>query len=909
MKKIALLNCLTFGCITASYLPFSHNIVATQTQNSTNQSTVHSSSNTSNLDATYFFVGKNVKGTIYYEINDTNISIVTGTEETGKTLNTLSGENVKLKNTIVIGTDTYSLSSIADYAFVNDTSITGNLNLSNCPDNILGGHVFEGCTNLSSITLPTNNWTVIPSYCFANCSNVSTINLPSSLISIGNYAFYHCSNIEAYDLYQCDKLSSIGTCAFSGYRNGSIHFDNGNQYFHWYYDDANADGSVLITADTLTWGENTTCVGGIGYGTIDFSQTTLTSLAPNAFLGCENISGVILPASLETINTYTFGGCTKLTTIDFSNTQLTQIPNYAFIHDTSLQSITFSNSITSIGDYAFSECSSLQIDNFPTSLATIGNYAFSECQGLTSFTLNDDIQQLGEGCFSSCDSLPKLDLSNCVKLEAISDACFANCKLIKQVVLSDNTKYLNNSAFLNCTNLHTINFPTSLITIGENTFQNCTYLQALDFSTSLSLATISKNAFSQCSHLKSIDLSTNTGLTTIDEQAFYQCYLLKTLSLPESITGIGADAFGCCPLQNIDYEPNDTCGYKKVLLGDNGLAYTTQTDGLGNWNNYSTVLGGLVCGDLSFNVCTNLTTIANNAFTNCYGIKSVTFDNNQITQIGTSAFKTCANLSKVDLTNTNNGLVISDDAFSECNLSSFSINTNWTNYQLMTFSDANEAIGYTLVAKNTTTWTDDTTVIGKLAVGKIILDQATKLTTLKTGVFTACWGITTLSLPYTCTSILASACNDCINLENVWIPGSVNTVGKDAFSDCMIQELTFGNTNPSWMNKLDVDWHQMSSIVSLGYSIPYLVIYVPYGYKTSYQSYINEHINKNCQWFDPTTMSLAEHYSYDSDLTKLGLALGLGLGIPFVVSVVLVSVYSYKKQHPKSSKESPKQQK
>ena len=59
----------------------------------------------------------------------------------------------------------------------------------------LGDHCFDGCSGLTSITIPSSV-TSLGEDCFANCSGLTSITIPSSVTSFGNCCFEDCSGIE-----------------------------------------------------------------------------------------------------------------------------------------------------------------------------------------------------------------------------------------------------------------------------------------------------------------------------------------------------------------------------------------------------------------------------------------------------------------------------------------------------------------------------------------------------------------------------------------------------------------------------------------------------------------------------------------------------------------------------------------
>ena len=58
-------------------------------------------------------------------------------------------------------------------------------------NDVIGSFAFEGCSGLTSLTLPAGI-TKIGSYAFAYCSGLTSLTLPDGITSIGSYAFCLC---------------------------------------------------------------------------------------------------------------------------------------------------------------------------------------------------------------------------------------------------------------------------------------------------------------------------------------------------------------------------------------------------------------------------------------------------------------------------------------------------------------------------------------------------------------------------------------------------------------------------------------------------------------------------------------------------------------------------------------------
>ena len=124
----------------------------------------------------------------------------------------------------------------------------------------------------------------------------------------------------------------------------------------------------------------------------------------HAFDGCSNLTSIIIPENVVSINDYAFNACTGLTNITIPNS-VTSIGYFAFYRCSGLTNITIPNSVTTIGMYAFEGCSGLTSITIPNSVTSIKDEAFSGCTSLTSITSNTKNPfKFGRGAFSRIPS-------------------------------------------------------------------------------------------------------------------------------------------------------------------------------------------------------------------------------------------------------------------------------------------------------------------------------------------------------------------------------------------------------------------------------------------------------------------------------------------------------------------------
>jgi hypothetical protein len=160
----------------------------------------------------------------------------------------------------------------------------------------IGSFAFQGCSGLTSITIP-NNVTNIDQYAFSGCTSLTSITIPDSVTSIGDNVFSRCSSLT------------------------NIVVDSANTVFD---SRDNCNAIIKTSTNELVVGCKSTVI-----------PNTVTSIGDSVFYGCTSLTSITIPDSVTSIGNSVFYGCTGLT------------------------SITIPNSVTSIGDNVFYNCSKL----------------------------------------------------------------------------------------------------------------------------------------------------------------------------------------------------------------------------------------------------------------------------------------------------------------------------------------------------------------------------------------------------------------------------------------------------------------------------------------------------------------------------------------------------------------------
>lgn len=130
-----------------------------------------------------------------------------------------------------------------------------------------------------------------------------------------------------------------------------------------------------------------------------------------------------------------------------------EIADYAFLNNTAIENISFSNakSIDVIGEFSFAGCTSLKSVNIPSTLDKIGFASFMGCTSLTDINISSNISEIKGQTFQNCTSLTEFTVPDSVN--TISDFAFSGCTSLAKVVIPKAVKNIAPNAFSKCDNL------------------------------------------------------------------------------------------------------------------------------------------------------------------------------------------------------------------------------------------------------------------------------------------------------------------------------------------------------------------------------------------------------------------------------------------------------------------------
>ena len=460
---------------------------------------------------------------------------------------------------------------------------------------------------------------------------IKAVEISEGITSIGNSAFYGCTNLEYANLPS--TIKTIGEKAF-------------------------------FRCSRLQRVE-------LPYG--------LTSIGNDAFNGCLILSEISIPNTVKTIGEYAFFGCSSLTGVKIPDS-VTKMGQTAFSQCSSLSWVELGSGLKTIPSSAFSMCKSLDYIEIPDNVTTIASWAFMGCS-LNNLKIQKTIESIGMGAFNSCslgrayfygtpeewNAVTKdpmnspLNNVRCVRAEGYCNAegryddvkwmLFWDNELyiegignmasysngndtkapwlrinagndITKVVISEGVTNVGKYAFLNCKNLSSVELPDTITKIEEYAFYNCSSITELIIPESVK--EIEGYAFYKCSSLQSINIPAN--IKEISMGVFASCSALENVDIPYGVTTIKASAFGACtsftqiviPSSVTRIESNVFYGctnLEKIDLGD-----SVEFIGASAFSN---------CTKLSaITIPASVSVMQTYAFRNCTSLKTIIFEGN-----------------------------------------------------------------------------------------------------------------------------------------------------------------------------------------------------------------------------------------------------------------------------------------
>ena len=482
----------------------------------------------------------------------------------------------------------------------------------------------------------------------------------------------------------------------------------------------------------------------------------VTNIGSKAFADCTGLASITIPNSVTSIEDRAFNNCTGLISVHISNIVAWCTISFGdsfanplyYAHDLYLNGVLvidliIPNGITRIKDYTFTGCTSLISLTIPNSVTRIGHYAFEDCSSLTSVTIPNRVTSIGYGAFKNCSGLTSVTIPNSVT--SILSSAFSQCAGLTSVTIPNSVTSIGDGAFSSVLNIIYEGTATGSPWGAKNINK---YAEGWFVYTDES-----KTTLIGCSKAAEGEIVIPNSVTSIGVRAFSGCSKLSSVTIPNSVTSIGEYAFSSVP--NILYSGTAT-GSPWGALSVNGYV-----DG---WLVYAdasktTLLACFKAAEGEIVIPNSVTNIGVSAFSECNKLSSVTIPNS-VTSIGDWAFYNCSGLTSVTIPNSVTS--IGDYAFYYCtHLTSIEIPNSVTSLGEKAFESC---IGLTSVVWNA---------------------QNCKYTYKITpnGPFWGCNNITTFTIGENVTNIPHFMCYG-LPITSLTIPYSVTSISPEAFAGC-----------------------------------------------------------------------------------------------------------------------------
>ena len=315
------------------------------------------------------------------------------------------------------------------------------------------------------------NYTVtsIGGHAFENCNSITSITIPNSIKSISEYAFYKCGKLSAVKVHDLAAWCNID---FKGFAASPL------QYAHRLYVNDEEIVDLVI-------------------------PSKVTTINRDAFKGCTSITSVKIPNNVTNIGYESFYGCTSLTSAtigDNNNVASTIIGFRAFSGCSGLESVTIGNNVMQIERNAFEHCTSLASIIIPNSVKSIGSHVFMGCTNLSSVKLPENISSIEWATFAGCSSIESITIPNTV--ESIKEGAFSGCTNLTSINLPNNISSIGPIAFEQCSSLTSITIPDKVTTIEQGAFYDCESLT--DITLGRGIKTLRCGSFAKCVQLSNV---------------------------------------------------------------------------------------------------------------------------------------------------------------------------------------------------------------------------------------------------------------------------------------------------------------------------------------------------------------------------------------------------------------------
>lgn len=701
----------------------------------------------------------------------------------------------------------------------------------------IGDYAFSNCNNtlFNSFTVP-ESVDSIGQYAFSGCENINKLTIGTGVKTIGQYAFTNCNGLTQfnYNATNCADLTNPGVYT-TGNKYSLIIGSNVTRIPAFLFCESGSMGS-------LTFDGTSSCteIGNMAFMSCNQLSSltlpaTIKSIGDMAFFSCAKISSVIIPASVISIGDGAFANSPVVLSVDAGNPAYiiqdsilydkaqTKLLQYKF---TKIGAVAIPATVISIQPYAFYNCAGLTSIAFPESVNIIGSMAFNGCSRLISITIPQSVNEIGSYAFEASGLLTICMQGSTPPAVGKGAFFFGYDKSTLYVPFGTRNVYLTDyGLFFDDGN--NIVEGTTFCTVGGiqyaitdvinkkmTVIENSTlYTGIINIpaqvnynSESYTVSSIECAAFSKCPNLISVNMP--ASIKAIRGYTFEGSTNLTSLSIPDSVSSIGKCAFQGCT------------GLTSIVLPDS--VKLIKESAFADCTNLTTVTLG-----------NSLSSIAPSAFKNCTQLLSVTIPES-VTMVGNNAFSSCSRLTTINFNAINcskmgDGSISPFTVFSDCpKLTNLNIGSSVTNIPDYAFYSGTGLTS--VIIGNAVLNIGKYAFYGCSGITDIVIGSGVK--TIDNMAFANCTKLTTLMYNATnCTSAGNSSSyvfKGCSSLTSATVGNNVTNLPNYLFYDCSkLTTINMKTSTPPILGGGYLFWK-----IGAG-----AILYVPQGSKADYISY------------------------------------------------------------------------